>query len=126
MNISYLCFIFVLFYRPRTKLREGNVFTGVCQSVNRRGVALCPPPFRDHYTLPLRTVPPETYTPWQYSPQQCTSPEGQWDIVSKRPERILLECFLVDYILLIFPDQELLNQYQEFLKQQTEILLQEN
>ena len=27
------------FYRPQTKLREGHVFTGVCDSVNGRGVS---------------------------------------------------------------------------------------
>ena len=65
---------------------------------------------------PLRTIPLELYTPWQYIPQQCTSPERQWDIVGKQAGCILLEWFLVDYILLIFPDQELLNRYRKFLK----------
>ena len=30
------------YYRPQTKLREGNVFTGVCDSVHRGGRCLVP------------------------------------------------------------------------------------
>ena len=32
--------LILLFYRPQTKLREGNVFTLVCDSVHRGGVSV--------------------------------------------------------------------------------------
>ena len=72
-------------YSPQTKLREGNVFTGVCQSVHGGGEYGAFPPYpRDR--IPLGTAPPSAglHHPGRYPPQQ-----------QKRAVRILLECFLV-------------------------------
>ena len=33
--------MFVVYYRPQTKLRKGNVFTPVCQSFCSQGVGVC-------------------------------------------------------------------------------------
>ena len=43
-----LSLMFVIYYRSPTKLREGNVFSGVCYSVHRWGVGI-----HGVYTLPL-------------------------------------------------------------------------
>ena len=57
-------------YRPQTKLREGNVFTGVCLPTKGEGGYSTPHPprYMGHGIL--------------------------WDTVDKRSVRILLECFL--------------------------------
>ena len=46
-------------YSLPTKLREGNVFTGVCHSVHR-GVG--PYPHNQPLPSPLRTIPPSPRT----------------------------------------------------------------
>ena len=46
-----LSLMFVIYYRSPTKLREGNVFSGVCCSVHRWGVGI-----HGVYTLPLGTT----------------------------------------------------------------------
>ena len=49
------------YYRPAAKLRQGNVFTGVCDSVHTGGVPHTP---RTRYTPLDQTHPPRTrYTP---------------------------------------------------------------
>ena len=61
----------------KTKLLEGDVFRGVCQS-------FCPPGGgwgRGGYSPPLLTH---------------MGPRILWDMVDKRAVRVLLECFLVD------------------------------
>ena len=75
-----------VFYRPQTKLREGNVFTPVCYSVHRVG---CTPPVHTPET-PLPWTPLPT---WTHSPVTPGHPHPS--TVNKRAERILLECFLV-------------------------------
>ncbi len=85
-----------LYYRPPTKLREGNVFKGVCQSVHGGSA---PPPG----TMPPRTVrslgpyplswdhtPPWDHTPLNHTPLDHTHLEPQ-----KRVVHIPLERFLV-------------------------------
>ena len=95
-----------------TKLGQGNVFTGVCDSVNREGVYLSAywdPPRSRHSPgadTPPRadTSPEQTHTPWTRHPPDQTPPSGPdtptpesrlWHTVNKRPVRILLECILV-------------------------------
>ena len=62
---------FAFFHRPPTKLREGNVFTGVCKSFCPRGLGVGMP----------GTV---LVTPWKEYPQKVhpsggTPPEGTQD-----------------------------------------------
>ena len=57
-------------YRPQTKLREGNVSTGVCLSNKGEGGYSTPPAPTDAWDMGLR------------------------DTVDKRSVRIVLECFL--------------------------------
>ena len=62
------------YYRPSTKLREGNVFTGVCHSVHKAGSASSPTgtlPLWDHTSQDhppdhphLDHTPPGTVSPW--------------------------------------------------------------
>ena len=52
------------YYRPSTKLREGNVFTGVCHSVHKAGSASSPTgtlPLWDHTS---QDHPPPTIPTW--------------------------------------------------------------
>ena len=90
--------IWKLFLPHATKLGQGNVFTGVCDSVHGRGVwgsasvdAGIPPPRSRH---PQRADPP-----WR-SVQSMLG-----DMVNARAVRILLECKLVSlYIPCQFMD----------------------
>ena len=108
--------LLVLFLPPATKLGQGYVFTGVCDSVHRGGVPDQVPP-RDQVHPPWDQVhpprpgtPPRTrYTPLgpgtpprdQVPPDQVhppgpgTPPRDQGDTVYARAVRILLECILV-------------------------------
>ena len=72
-----------------TKLGQGYVFTGVCDSVNRGGGVPHPPGLRTH---PPRTmyppdyIPPGLHTPLDYIPPQTTYPPNymphpSWDYV---------------------------------------------
>ena len=65
------------FYRPQTKLREGNIFTGICLFTGR-GSDILP---WDH------NFPPGPHLSWTITPP----PQGP----QKRAVCILLECFLV-------------------------------
>ena len=65
-----------IYYRPQTKLREGNVFTPVCDYVHR---GRCTPPLAD---IPL----PLTDTPWQTHPQADT-PLGRYPTGRHPPGR---------------------------------------
>ena len=81
---------------PATKLGQGYVFTGVCDSVRRGGVCLSAcwdthPPGADilleqtppgAYTPlgadpPEQTPPPEVDTPWEQTPPEQTPPQEQ-------------------------------------------------
>ena len=68
------------FYRPQRKLREGNVFTGVCDSVHGGGV---PGPGGEGVPGPGGCLLPGVPGP---------DPPGQ---LLLRAARILLECILV-------------------------------
>ena len=50
----------LIFYRPQTKLREGNVFTNVCHSVGGgSGVGISHAPWdRSHGRYPFTPIPP--------------------------------------------------------------------
>ena len=81
-------------YRKQTKLREGNVFTGVHHSVLGRvvGPSSCKGHTpRDHMPTSLRTIPPEKHG----TRQEVTSSSLSLNMVGKRVVLILLECFLV-------------------------------
>ena len=59
----YSSAFFFICYRSQTKLRQGNVFTPVCQSFCSRGVGgVC----ATHTPLPC--MPPGMYTPWHICP----------------------------------------------------------
>ena len=68
-----------------TKLGQGNVFTGVCDSVHRGGVC-------------LSACWDTTTPPGADIPRDQTSPPGsrRQHTVNERPVRILLECILVN------------------------------
>ena len=70
------------FLPAATKLGQGNVFTGVCDSVHRGR------------SLPQCIL---GYTPPEQTPREQTPPPGSWlrHTVNERPVRILLECILV-------------------------------
>ena len=54
------------FYRTPTKLREGNIFTGVWRSVYGRGGRAIPP---HPGTIPPGTITPRTIpAPWDHTP----------------------------------------------------------
>ena len=92
------------FYRPQTKLREGNVLTPVSHSVHR-GMGCLALGLGVYTSL---VTPPDTpwdtyisgHTPWthphppRHTPPTCT-PGHPLITVNKRVVRILLECFLV-------------------------------
>ena len=59
------------FYRPQTKLREGYVFTRVCDSVNRGGSAsVCAPP--------KEQTPPREQTPRADTPSPSAVYAGRY------------------------------------------------
>ena len=71
----------LFFYRPQTKLREGYVFTPVCDSVYRGGGV----------SQHASQVTWQTHTLGRHPPEQ-TPPSR---MVNERAVRILLECILV-------------------------------
>ena len=85
------------FYRPQTKLREGNVFTLVSQSFRSQGLSWC------HFLL--WTAPPPTgwHPTGQHPspPTRTASPQDATQRKDKRLIRILLECFLVNMALML-------------------------
>ena len=77
-----LCQLPVSYYRPPKKLRKGNVFTPVCDSVHRGG-----------YThTSLGRHPPADTTLGRHPPPQADSPQGR---PLQRTVGILLECILM-------------------------------
>ena len=95
-------------YRPPTKLREGNVFTGVCHSVHRE-VCLIPGPFRGVWgwvylegTPPSKGTPCKGTPPGRYFPSPRNVHPHCWHLVvvteagGKHPTGMLscIHCFL--------------------------------
>ena len=76
------------YYRPPTKLWEGNVFTGVCWSFCPKRVRGTHPPWGRYVWgwVLVPSPPPETW---------------DRDMVDKRVVCILLECCLVSYHVLL-------------------------
>ena len=79
----------LIFLPAATKLGQGNVFTGVCDSVNR-GVCLSAcwdtntPPTHTHN--PPEQTPQTTHTPWsRHTPQDHTPPAPGADTPRTRP-----------------------------------------
>ena len=78
---------------PATKLRQGNIFTPVCQSFRWRG-GVCYTPWAE---APGQTPPPRpdahppACTCWNTPPRH----NACWDTVNKRAVRFLLECIIV-------------------------------
>ena len=58
------------FCRPQTKFREGNAFTGVCQSIHTGGRAVVSFHHTHLLLYPPGTVPPRSYPQRPY-PQDC-------------------------------------------------------
>ena len=81
------------FYRPPTKLREGNVFTDVCHSLQGRGPVWPVWPLLvtsgDHHSRPVQSCSLQDHS--------VPTPGGYWTTYSwcKRVDHILLECFVV-------------------------------
>ena len=72
------------FLPPATKLGQGNVFTGVCDSVNKGCLPQC---MLGYHPLPPKdqTRPPPTRDqapPWNRHPQEQTPPRACWEIRS--------------------------------------------
>ena len=81
-----------------TKLGQGNVFTAVCDSVNRGEADTSP---RSRHPPEEADTPPKGRHP----PKKQTTPKKQApprDTVNERPVRILLECILVDFAITNF------------------------
>ena len=105
---------------PATKLGQGNVFTGICDSVNRGGSASVhagiphPPqeqtPPRGRHPLGADAPPPKSRPPLEADPPEQTYPTLEQtpppaqsmlgDTVNARAVRILLECKLVQFCFL--------------------------
>ena len=106
-----LCISYI--YCPKTKLREGNVFTPVCQSFCSRGGCLplvgggsATPPWADTpRQTPLGRHPPGQTPPWADTPP-CPVHAGIHTLlrstVKKRAVRIPLECILVKIYFVTF------------------------
>ena len=84
---------------PATKLGQGYVFTGVCDSVHRGGVPAQVPP--QDQVPPRPGTPPGPGTPPQtrHTPRTRYTPRDQGDTVYARAVRILLECNLVAMVI---------------------------
>ena len=66
------------FLPAATKLGQGNVFTGVCDSVNRGGLPQCMPPRSSH------PPPPPVHAPWSRHPP-CMPPRSRHLPGSRHP-----------------------------------------
>ena len=93
------------FLPAATKLGQGNVFTGVCDSVNGGGgcasVGYHPPRGRPpkenppKKQTPTRQCPLRRRTPPRGRPPKKNTPHPKKQTVNEWPLRILLECILV-------------------------------
>ena len=111
-----------IYYRPTTKLREGNVFTGVCLLFCSGGCHVTITHDALHLTVQSHPVPEPAPLPplviWDMTtppPPDMGPPTNQsWHLVAteartvrNRAVRILLECFLVyvcKHFILIWSD----------------------
>ena len=76
---------------PTTKLGQGNVFTGICDSVHKGGLPQCMLGYH-----PPAADPPQAGTPpWSRPPRSRHPPPMLGDTVNARAVSILLECNLV-------------------------------
>ena len=94
----------VSFYRPPTKLREGNVFTGVCHSVRGWVSLSTPPPSCPRHgtsgeACEYQPCHPIHGTSRSEYPTHLPRHRIQRDMFGNRAVRILLECFLVCLVL---------------------------
>ena len=80
----------IYFLAAATKLGQGNVFTGICHSVNRGGLPQC--------MLGYHT-PPRKEAPSPHPPRRRTPPRHT---VNERPVRILLECIRCTHFQTLF------------------------
>ena len=113
-NFAQFC-PFRVFLPPATKLGQGYIFTGVCDSVHR-GVSASvhagiPPAGSRHPSKahPLGADPPE-----QTIPQADTTPEQTPLECDSVPEQIVLKCCRMAVILMDFVPQSLVLLYQIF------------
>ena len=117
-----------VFLPAATKLSQGNVFTGVCDSVHGGGgLPQCmlgypqsrPPradPLQEQPPPPQEQIPPQSRPPKSRHPPGSRPPTGSRlrHTVNERPVRILLECILVlllNFHLVSIVAQELLQQW---------------
>ena len=68
------CFMCTASLPPATKLGQGYVFTGMCDSVHRGG---CLPQCMLGYHTPRSRHPPEADTPWRQTPPRADTPQKQ-------------------------------------------------
>ena len=85
---------------PATKLGQGYVFTGVCDSVHRGGVCLSAcwdthTPWEQTALPQGADTPQEQTPPWSKPPRADTPPSMLGDTINARAVRILLEYNLV-------------------------------
>ena len=83
-------------FLPSAKLRQGNIFTGVCQSFCSQEEGVCLSACCD--TSPWQVHPLDRYTPQEAHPPGSTpplqeEPPPQWSM--QWTVCVLLECFLV-------------------------------
>ena len=91
--------VHMVYLLAATKLGQGNVFTGICDSVHRGG---CLPQCMLGYQPPPRSRPPTTRPP---PPGAEPPPPGSrlWHTVNERLVRNQLECILVGWHFANFP-----------------------
>ena len=96
-NVSALPAVCNSIYRPLRSCGQGNVFTRVCHSVHRGGLARRTPPGPDTTTPPGPDPPPPG--------METTPPPGSRlrHTVYERPVRILLECILICDLVKSYP-----------------------
>ena len=87
---DFLAIIRISIRKIRTKLRQGNIFTPVCQSFRSQGA------YSTHPCIPPGRNPSWSDTPPRPVHAGIHPPRNAcWDTVNKRAVRILLECILV-------------------------------
>ena len=81
----------------RNVLRQGYVFTGVCESVHGGWCGRPPPPGRHppRQTYPLADIPPQQTPPGRHNPPPWPDLPSPTRWLLQRTVRILLECILV-------------------------------
>ena len=94
-----------IFLSSAMKLWQGNIFTGVCHSVNRRVSTSVHGGIHTPWQVPPRAgTPPAVtplgrYTPWEAHPEEAHPPRNTPSPTCRRSLQwtvgILLECFLV-------------------------------